>query len=210
MALPRPEPGDYPTESGRDGNPEQTSNAQARSWGWLFRGGKAVQCVNKYKTLLFCPLALQSAIRLRWLFATAASRFSLHYASLKIYFTMTRLATRAQHRAAREASSSPVCAAARRAQTVSSARSGARRAKSPPAVRASSEPPSLVRLLCLRCAKYSAKNPSSLCSFDKESSDKCSRCRSQKSKCLHVNISSPLPIPLPTWVAPILPGLTWP
>jgi hypothetical protein len=35
---------------------------------------------------------------------------------------MTRLVTRAQHRAAREASSSPVRAAARRAQTVSSAR----------------------------------------------------------------------------------------
>ena len=44
----------------------------------------------------------------------------------------------------------------------------------PPIADASSTgPSSLARLLCLRCAKYAAKNPTHRCSFDKESSKKC-------------------------------------
>ena len=72
------------------------------------------------------------------------------------------------------------------------------------------EPPSLVRVLCLRCAKFTAKNPSLVCSFDKESSHKCSRCRAQKSKCPPISVYYFLPILLLIFVAPPLPGLVWP
>jgi hypothetical protein len=112
---------------------------------------------------------------------------------------MTRLQTRAQRRAALEASSSSVRSAARRARIVSSVRPRAQRAKSPPAVRAASsreaepaepaaDPPSLRRLLCLRCAKHAVVDPGSCCSFDKENSKMCSYCRGQKNKCLPVSI----------------------
>ena len=129
----------------------------------------------------------------------------------------------------RKAKTTSICAGARRARTppvvfpVSEPKSLGQKATSPvvgtsadkePSASAgpagpASEPPSLVQLLCLRCAKYAAKNLSSVCSFDKESSDKCSRCCAQKSKCLPVSISFSLPISLLIWIAPPLPGLTW-
>jgi hypothetical protein len=130
--------------------------------------------------------------------------------SILFFYTsidMARLQTRAQLHAAREASSSPVRSAARRARIVSSVRSGAHRAKSSLAVRVASsreaepaaepaepaaDPPSLRRLLCLRCAKRAAVNPASSCFFDKKNSKKCLYCRSQKSKCLPVSTSLPL------------------
>ena len=113
---------------------------------------------------------------------------------------MTRLQTRAQRRTALEASSSSIRSGARRARIVSSDRPRAQRAKSPPAVRAASsreaeptaepaaDPPSLRRLLCLRCAKHAVVDPGSCCSFDKENSKMCSYCRGQKNKCLPVSI----------------------
>ena len=110
---------------------------------------------------------------------------------------MTRLQTRVQRRAALEASSSSVRSAARRACIVSSVRPGAQRAKSPPAVRAEpaakpvANPPSLRRLLCLRCAKRASVDPASSCLFDKKKSKKCLYCRSQKSKCLPVSTFLP-------------------
>ena len=125
---------------------------------------------------------------------------------LDLFYTsidMARLQTRAQLRAAREASSSSVRSAARRARIVSSVCPGAQRAKSPPAVRAASSreaepaaepaasPPSLRRLLYLRCAKRASVDPASSCFFDKENSKKCLYCRSQKSKCLPVSTFLP-------------------
>ena len=120
---------------------------------------------------------------------------------------MARLQTRAQFRAAREASSSPVRSVTRRARIVSSVRPGAHRAKSPLAVRVTSsreaepaaepasepaaDPPTLRRLLCLHCAKHAVVDPASSCFFDQEKSKKCLYFRSQKSKCLPVSTFLP-------------------
>ena len=127
-----------------------------------------------------------------------------------LYFTfidMACLQTRAQYCAAREASSSPVRSAARRAQIVSSVCPRAHRAKSPPAVCVASgreaepaakpaaepvaDPSSLCHLLCLRCAKYAVVDLAFSCFFDKEKSKKYFYCRSQKSKCFPVSTFLP-------------------
>ena len=118
---------------------------------------------------------------------------------------MARLQTRAQHRAAREASSS-VRPVARRAKSPSAVRVASGReaepAAEPPAeslgleatsaaVRLRPDLPSLRRLLCLHCAKHAVVDPSSSCSFDKEKSKMCFYCRSQKSKCFPVSAFLP-------------------
>jgi hypothetical protein len=143
-------------------------------------------CVSR-SFFCICPRSLLSVL------------LDLFYSSIDI----ARLQTRAQRRAALEASSSSVRSAARRARIVSSVRPGAQRAKSPPAVRAASsceaepaaepvaDPPSLRCLLCLRCAKRASVDPSSSCFFDKENSKKCLYCHSQKSKCLPVSTFLP-------------------
>ena len=126
------------------------------------------------------------------------ARFSVFALALfYLSIDMARLQTRAQRHAALEASSSSVRSAARRARIVSSVRPGAQRAKSPPAVRAApaaepvADPPSLRRLLCLRCAKHASVDPAASCFFDKVKSKKCLYCRSQKSKCLPVSTFLP-------------------
>lgn len=70
--------------------------------------------------------------------------------------------------------------------------------------------PALDQLLCLRCAKRAAEDPSICCVFDRSKSEDCRRCHVRRRSCENVSTSRLYHFTLLTRVDPVLFGRSRP